>query len=957
MQIAQTSPGTGSSPPRARMRSDAPSQLLDGSWRFRVSPSLRAAPGGEWDRADVSAWSTIEVPGHWNLQGHGSPAYSNVQMPFPLDPPFPPDANPIGDYVVEFEVDPDVAGHAAQTLRFDGIESAAEVRLNGAVLGTTRGSRLTHEFDATTALRPGTNRLAVRVAQFSDASYLEDQDMWWLPGIFRSVTLLARPASGIRDVFVRADFDAATGAGSLEIDVDADAEARIRIPELGVDAPARGTVAAGAVAPWSAESPRLYDAEVSTAGETVRIRVGFRRVEVRDTELLVNGAPIMLRGVNRHEHHPERGRVYDADFVRDELLLMKRHHINAIRTSHYPPHPDTLDLFDELGFWVIDECDLETHAFEYVGWRGNPSADPAWRDAYLDRMARTVHRDKNHASVIMWSLGNESHTGTNLDQMALWTKQFDPTRLVHYEGDWSCRYTDVYSRMYASHEEVRQIGEEGLAGPATDAAAAEARRASLPFLQCEFVHAMGTGPGGIREYWDLFEAYPRLVGGFVWEWAEQGLAVRGEDGTRRILYGGDFGEDVHDGNFVIDGLVSPDREPRPGLTHYAAVIAPVRLAVDAARASVDVANRFDHADLSGFELVWRRVVDGETVAEGRIPAPACPARSAAEVALPDEARAPRDAATADVLTVEAVTLADAPWAPAGHAIGAGQDARTPRAAAPAATADPAARFDETTGALRGLGALEITGPAIGIWRAPTDNDNGRLHGEADPRRVAERWEQAGYDRTVSRLVAFEADGGSARIRTRTAPPILDCGIDARLTYTAVGPAAVQLDVEIDPTGSWPVDWARLGLDLTIDAAPTGLAYAGLGPVSAAPDMVDGAAFGWWQIAPDDLTVDHIRPQESGARQGVVDATVETAAGALRIRALGDPFALTVSRAARAEIARAEHNWDLTADGKTHVSIDLAQYGAGTASCGPGALPRHRLAPGAFRASFLLEASA
>ncbi|WP_156759213.1 glycoside hydrolase family 2 TIM barrel-domain containing protein [Microbacterium karelineae] len=980
MQIARMSPGAGSLPPRARLRSDAPAQQLDGTWRFRLNPALRAAPTGAWDSGDVSEWGDIAVPGHWNLQGHGSPAYTNVQMPFPLDPPHPPDDNPIGDYVADVEADPALLAHPRQILRFDGIESAAEVRLNGVDLGSTRGSRLTHEFDVTGILHSGANRLAVRVAQFSDATYLEDQDMWWLPGIFRSVTLLARPEGGIRDAFVHADFDAETGRGSLRVDVDADRPARILVDELGIDADAGGTIDAGAVEPWSAERPRLYEAELRTETERVSLRIGFRRIEVRDTQILVNGAPIMLRGVNRHEHHPDRGRVFDAAFVREELLLMKRHHINAVRTSHYPPHPEVLDMFDELGFWVIDECDLETHAFEFIGWRGNPSADPRWREAYLDRMRRTVHRDKNHPSVLMWSLGNESHTGSNLDQMALWTKQFDPDRLLHYEGDWSCRHTDVYSRMYAGHDEVRRIGEEGLAGPAFDADAAHARRARLPFIQCEFVHAMGTGPGGMREYWDVFERFPRLAGGFVWEWVEHG--IRGDDG--RIRYGGDFGERVHDGNFVIDGLVSADRDPRPGLTHYAAVIAPLRISVDAGRSSMSIENRYDHVDLAHLELAWERVIDGDVVAEGRIPMPACGPRSAASVDLLAECRGERAAATADVLTIAAVTREATPWAAAGHAVGHGQDVRiagasrpddgtsariddgaatsptdppmgAPDAAAaepPGATARPAV-FDPVTGSLASLGGLVIAGPSVGVWRAPTDNDHGRLHGEDDPRPMADRWHAAGMDRMVTRLISFD-ESDAVRVRTRTGVPILDAAVDARLTWTPVSDAAMRLDVEIDPAGEWPVDWARLGLDLAIDAAPTGVEFAGLGPVSAAPDMLDGARFGWWSLDPADLIVDHVRPQESGARLGVVDATIATAAGALRVRALADPFALTVSPFAREEIARAEHSWDLRADGRTHVSIDLAQSGVGTASCGPGVLPRHRLAPRSFRTSLLLE---
>lgn len=954
MQISRPAPGVGALAPRARLTTDAPQQSLAGSWRFRLSPTLHEAPEN-WRDDDVASWDAIQVPGHWVLQGHGAPAYSNVQMPFPVDPPHPPMANPIGDHVLDFVADDALLAHAEQIIRFDGIESAGEIWLNGEWLGSTRGSRLTHEFDVTGILRAGENRLAVRVAQFSDASYLENQDMWWLPGIFRDVTLLARPAGGIRDVFATADFDPEAGSGSLKLAVEAEGEWRVEIPELGVSSSGEPAELTGlAVEPWTAETPRLYDVVVRAAGETVTLRTGFRRVEVKNTEILVNGSPIMLRGVNRHEHHPEKGRVFDAEWVRAELELMKRHNINAVRTSHYPPHPDTLALFDELGFWVIDECDYESHEFVMVDWRGNPSADPAWRDALMDRIRRTVHRDKNHPAVIMWSMGNEAGVGQNLDAMMLWTKQFDPSRLVHYEGDWSCRNADVYSRMYAGHEEVEQIGREGLSPAAAGLDAAHARRVTLPFIQCEFVHAMGTGPGGMQEYWDLFEQYPRLAGGFVWEWVEQGIAVTGEDGERRIMIGGDFGEAVHDGNFVIDGLVSPDREPRPGLLHYAATIAQVQIRVDTSRATAVVENRFDHIDLSGVDLVAERVVDGETVARIALETPRVAPRGSATIELPPELRDPRDARAADIVTIRALTARDSAWAPAGHEISSGQDTRLAAPVAPAASGG-AADVSTGSGQLRSVGPLAIdAGPSLGVWRAPTDNDWGRLHAEEDPTPYAERWRRGGYDRTVTRIASAAEADGVVRVHSRTGVPILDCAIDARMTWTALEGGAVRLDLEIEPDGEWPTEWARLGLDLVIGAAPRGASYLGDGPMSAYPDMRAAARTGWWSLADDELVVDSVTPQESGARQGVVDASVETAAGTLRIRALDAPFALTVSPYSRDELARKTHNWELEADGRTHVSIDLLQSGVGTASCGPGALPRYRVAPRAVRTSLLFE---
>ncbi|GAA5202819.1 glycoside hydrolase family 2 TIM barrel-domain containing protein [Microbacterium jejuense] len=953
MDIATTAPGTGALAPRARLRSDAPQQSLDGWWRFRVSPSLRSAPD-DWRTMDAAEWGTVAVPGHWNLQGYGSPSYSNVQMPFPLDPPHPPDANPIGDHRHDFVPADDVLAHRRRVLRFDGIESAAEIWLNDTLLGTTRGSRLTHEFDVSAVLTPGVNRLAVRVAQFSDATYIENQDMWWLPGVFRSVTLLARPDGGVDDAFVRADYNARTGAGVLEatVEVDGGGAARLVIPELGVDAPADTVLRLDAVEPWSAERPRLYDVEVRTAAETVRLQVGFRRIEVRDAQLLVNGAPIMFRGVNRHEHRAEHGRVFDAEVIRGELLLMKQHHINAVRTSHYPPHPDVLDLFDELGFWVILECDLEAHGFEHVQWRGGPSADPAWRAAYLDRMQRTVHRDKNHASVVMWSLGNESHHGANLEAMARWTKAFDPTRLVHYEGDTASRYVDVYSRMYAPHDEIRALGEEGLQPPPIRATADELHRLSLPVIQCEFAHAMGTGPGGLEEYWDLFERYPRLAGGFVWEWIEQGILAP-DDGTgrRRMLYGGDFGEDVHDGNFVIDGLVDADRRPRPSLIHYAAVIAPIVITVASDRDRVIVANRYDALDLGHVAIAWERRIDGESVDAGVLRIPSCPPRTTVEIALPATASTPRAGTVSDAVTVTARTAADSPWAPAGHELGSGQHVIRHARAAATQTEGPASdhgigplELDPTTGRTISLGGLAISGPVVGVWRAPTDNDRDYGSEELDLPSMADRWHAAAIDRMVTRLVGIDVEGSAVRVRTRTGTPIFDTAIDADATWSALDDGTVRLDIALEPNASWTGEWARLGLDFELPGAPGDVDLVGYGPVPSYPDLRTGARFGWWTIPAAELTVDHVRPQESGARIDVSEATIRVPGGALRVRSLTAPFALTVSPHSRRALAAAAHDWELPDEDRTFVSIDIAQAGVGTATCGPGVLPRHRLFP-------------
>ncbi len=619
------------------------------------------------------------MPSHWQLHGYGAPAYTNVVYPFPVDPPHVPTENPTGDYRVGFRL-PEGWDAERTVLRFEGADSSLQVWLNGRELGSSTGSRLPVEFDATAALAAGgpDHLLAARVRQWSAASYLEDQDMWWLSGIFREVRLLARPAGAIGDWFVHAGYDHRTGAGTLR--VDADVPARLSVPELGVEAAAGETVQLPAVEPWSAESPRLYDGQLAGDGERVALRIGFRTVAVEDGVLTVNGRPVLFRGVNRHEFHPDLGRAVPEEVMLADVLLMKRHNLNAVRTSHYPPHPRFLELCDAYGLYVVDECDLETHGFEPVGWRGNPADDPRWRDALVDRMRRTVERDKNRPSVVMWSLGNECGSGRNLAAMAAWARERDPSRPLHYEGDRSCADVDVYSRMYPAHDEVDQIGRRQ--EPPLDDPGLDARRRAMPFVLCEYGHAMGNGPGGLWEYQELFERHPRCAGGFVWEWIDHGLRTRTADGAEFFAYGGDFGEPVHDGNFVADGLLFPDRTPSPGLAELKKVVEPVRITEDPG-GGIRVTNLHEVLDLSHLTFEWSLEAEGVAVASGQLEVPEVGPGEAATIAPP--ALPPTDGES--WVTVRALLATDQPWAEAGHEIAWGQFP-IPPAPLPGPTARP-----------------------------------------------------------------------------------------------------------------------------------------------------------------------------------------------------------------------------------------------------------------------------
>ncbi|WP_165984475.1 glycoside hydrolase family 2 TIM barrel-domain containing protein [Streptomyces sp. YIM 98790] len=960
-------PGRGPLPPRAWYPgSDAARLSLNGTWQFRLSPAAGGTGTGfTADGADTAGWHPLTVPGHWVLQGHGAPAYTNVRYPFPVDPPRVPDENPTGDHRLVFDLPGDWPDGGTALLRFDGVESCARVWLNGEELGTFQGSRLPHEFAVGPLLRARGNVLAVRVHQWSAGSYLEDQDMWWLPGIFRDVTLLHRPPGAVADHFVHAGYDHTTGLGTLR--VECDPAGRVTVPELGLDL-ATGETVTVPVEPWTAETPRLYDAELAVPGERVPLRLGFRTAVVENGLFTVNGRRVLFRGVNRHEFHPETGRALDTRTMRRDILLMKRHNINAVRTSHYPPHPEFLRLCDELGLWVIDECDLETHGFCEVGWRRNPVDDERWTPALLDRARRMVERDKNHPSVVIWSLGNECGAGLGLSAMADWIRKRDPSRPLHYENDHGYPDSDFFSRMYAPHEEVELIGrrqEPPLPDPERDA-----RRRSLPFLLVEYAHAMGNGPGGLAEYQRLFERYERCQGGFVWEWTDHGIPLRTEDGDTCYGYGGDFGEELHDGNFVCDGLVFPDRAPSPGLTEYKKVIEPVRIdggdgGAGGGGGTVTVTNGHDFRSLDHLVFEWSFQAEGETVAGGPLAVPALAPGESATVPLPP---APRTAGGGERhWTVRALLAADTPWAPRGHEVAWGQFPAAPAAGPPPLAALPRAGsgprhengrlllgpavFDPAGGALRRLGPLDLAAPPrLDVWRAPTDNDLGASW-QPDSR-WGLVWRELGLHRMRHRTDAVEEQDGALLVRTRVAPAATDLGLRADYRWTADG-GRLGLTVTVTPEGDWPCPLPRLGLRFGLPAQYGEVCWFGGGPGEGYPDTATAARLGRWRATVDDLQTPYVRPQENGARPHVRWAELGGGPAVLRLEAVAAPFYLTARRWTGEQLDAARHTTDLRAGDTVWVNADHALHGIGSQSCGPGVLPAHRLdaAPAAFALTF------
>lgn len=770
--------------------------------------------------------------------------------------------------------------------------------------------------------------------------------MWWLSGIFRDVTLLARPVGGIDDFTVTAGYDATSGRGTLR--VDADVPARVTVPELAIDVPSGEDVVVEGVEPWSAEQPRLYEGTLATAAERVPLRIGFRTVAIVDGVLSVNGARVLFRGVNRHEFHPDTGRTVDEGLMRRDIVMMKQHNINAVRTSHYPPHPRFLELCDEYGLWVIDECDFETHGFFPFKWQPisvNPTDDDRWRPALVQRMARMVERDKNRPSVIVWSLGNECGPGRNLGAMAEWARHRDPTRVLHYERDWSCLYVDLYSRMYASPQEVDAIGrraEEPLDDPKLDA-----RRRAMPFILCEYAHAMGNGPGGLSEYQELFERYPRCQGGFVWEWMDHGLTARDPDGAAYFAYGGDFGEELHEGNFVADGLVFPDRTPSPALAELKKVVEPVRLRVEGDQ--VVVQNLYTHVDTSHLDLVWTLEERGRPVADGRLGTIAVPPGSEGRLPLPALPGTDHES----WLTVRAVLRKAVSWAPAGHEVawaqwqvtgphGVSGVQATRRAAAPrrrdGTVEHGPAVFDARTGDLLQLGKLRLGAPRLDVWRAPIDNDRSFSW---DPREPA--WRQLGLDRMRHRTESVRLLDDAVLVRTRVAP----AGSEVALAVTYRWQAAkesLHLSVSVDPEGPWAVALPRLGLRTDLPADLGAVEWYGLGPDEAYADSRRAARIGRYRATVEQLQTPYVFPQENGNRMGVRTLWLRDADGrGLRVDA-DDELSFTARRWTTEELDAARHTVDLRPGDRVWLNLDHAQNGLGSGSCGPGVLPAYVLAP-------------
>jgi beta-galactosidase/evolved beta-galactosidase subunit alpha len=988
---------------------------LDGLWKFHYDRAPAAAPPDFFESGfDDAGWAAIPVPGCWQMTGYGHPHYTNVQYPFPVDPPRVPSENPTGSYRTGFSLPAEWMQRRA-VLRFDGVDSFFRAWVNGKPAGMSKGSRLPAEFDVTGLVHAGANTLAVQVLQWSDGSYIEDQDMWWLSGIFRSVRLISVPWTSVGDLFAVPSFGRTSRDAELSVEVrlenhrDAAFDGSLQLELFDQNgspvfaSPIRATAGGGGnsaarisisaavkePSPWSAETPALYTLVATLADtsgalvESVCTRIGFRTVEITEGAIRVNGKRIMFKGVNRHEHHPDLGRAVPFDDMVRDVQLMKQHNVNAVRTSHYPDDPRFYDLCDEYGLYVIDEADLECHGMEFAGDVSRLSSDPSWEEAYVDRAVRMVERDKNHPCVVLWSLGNESGFGRNHAAMAAAARALDPHRPIHYEGDGDAEVSDVVSQMYTPVDRVIEAGK----GRAVKRNGSPVAAKGKPFILCEYGHAMGNGPGGLSDYWQAFYGSPVLQGGFVWEWLDHGIRRRLPDGREYFVYGGDFGDDPHDGNFVIDGLLFPDGTPSPGLLELKKVIEPLVVeARDPARGRFSLTNRYDFLGLDHLSLSWDVEADGVITASGKGDIPDVPPGKTADLALPVPLPPAREDGAEYWLTMRFVLGARTAWAPEGHVVAWAQF-RLPAATARSAPArmpptheatakeelhiekhdarlelrgsELKADFDLVSGRLvnwdhRGRRIAHL-GPRLTFWRATTDNDRAGW----GPSRDAVQWMEMGIHRLQHRIddVQWEMLGdGTAQVRVhaRIAPPVLAFGIEADYLYTISGSGTIRLDVTGKPQGKLPTTLPRIGLQMHLDDTLERIEWFGLGPHESYPDSRTAARVGRFVRQLAEMETPYVFPQENGNRSDVRWVTLTGPAGS-GLRVEGNPLpGFSAHRNTPEEYEAARHTVDLVRRPEIVLIMDHRQNGLGSASCGPGVLPAYVLKPSEFAFSIVMS---
>lgn len=998
-------------------RSQSELLMLNGNWKFNFNQTEATVPNNfHTESHEVDNWDTIEVPSCWEMKGYGTPIYTNVVYPFPVMPPHILRDNPIGVYVRQFEL-PEKWNNKEIILHFGGVSSAFHLWINGQEAGYSQGSRLPAEFNITPFLKQGSNRITVKVYRWSDGSYLEDQDHWRMSGIHREVFLMARNKINISDFAIRTRFDKNYRNAFLQIRpeiacfdttntkgwtieatlLDADGKNVMQAP-MKVDVsrvineyyPQRDNVYFGLmeqeiVAPrkWSAEDPYLYqllltlrDAQGNLM-EVIPAKIGFREVEIKDGTLLVNGKKVKLKGVNRHDHSQTGGKTVTRQEMLNDVLLLKQFNLNAVRTSHYPNDPYFYELCDEYGIYVMDEANIETH-----GVGGYFSNQTAWSYAFLDRVVRMVERDKNHPSIISWSLGNESGSGPNHAAAAGWVKEFDPTRFIHYEGaqgnhehpayikpgskervqymanptdPW---YVDVLSRMYPSPDEVRGL--------------AVSPYISRPIVICEYAHAMGNSVGNLKEYWDIIYAHDNLIGAYIWDWTDQGILQTDDKGRQFWAYGGDFGDTPNDKNFCINGIVSANQTPQPELYEVKKLFQDITALPDDLDAyEVTIVNRHAHSDLSNYLLGWKILADGKPVQSGTLSFPAILPGEYAAVKIPVKPFT-RDVTKEYVLELnynlkEATQYAErgfeAGWdqfllSPAKHTANinsSGVLSAYDREDVYTVTGKNfSVAFGKNNGSIRSFihkGKEMLAAPLMpNFWRVPTDNDLAVGNQLFKSMRV---WKEAASKMKLTSWEVTEKEAGH-----HTASAVYQLPVDnSRLTMTFTVSGEGKLAVEMHLSkGSQTPPMPRFGMQGEIPATFEKVTFYGKGPHESYWDRKEGARLGQFTMPLSEIPYRYVFPQENGNRSDV--RWMNIIGGKTNLRVQGkDSFDFSVWPWSMENLEKATHINELESRNVYTLNIDYKQVGLGgddSWSSQAAAHPQYRLSGENYSFSFQME---
>ena len=962
-------------------------QLLNGTWKFQYFNSIYDVQEPFFEKDyDTENFDEIQVPSVWQMAGYDTHQYTNIRYPFPFDPPYVPQDIPCGTYAHTFVYHKDENAPKA-FLNFEGIDSCFYVWINGSYVGYSQVSHMTSEFDITDLLRDGENSIAVLVMKWCDGSYLEDQDKFRMSGIFRDVYILKRPKQAISDYHIKTRIEDMLAKVEIEMKFYSPLNVKISIEDRNGAVVALGSIAEEGTAVleiaspelWNTENPYLYKLILETENEVIVDHIALRKIEIKDQVIYLNGQKIKFRGVNRHDSDPVTGFTINLEQLTTDLTLMKQHNFNAIRSSHYPNAPFFYEMCDKYGFMVIDEADIEAHGpfmiyrkedtdyNRFKRWNEMIADDPAWEEAIVDRVKLMVERDKNRFCIVMWSMGNESAYGCNFEKALEWTKNFDPDRITQYESaryrnyDETYDYSnlDVYSRMYPALSEIQEyLDKDG----------------SKPFLLVEYCHSMGNGPGDFEDYFQMIQDNDKMCGGFVWEWCDHAIAHgTAENGKTIYAYGGDHGEEIHDGNFCMDGLVYPDRTVHTGLLEYKNVYRPARvISYDKESGELVLHNYMDFDDLKDYvKISYELTQDGLVISKGKLPevsaAPHSEGKINLKINVPESGKC--------YLKFIYHLKKELPLLDEDHILGfdeievSQKDAKCQLAEKwvekTVTDSELQVSEDDTQIHIKGrefaytidrrtalftemkfAGREYLNHPMeLNIWRAPTDNDM----------YIKSEWKKAHYDKAYTRAYTTEVVQGKhgvkitshASVVAETVQKILDVTI----TWKIEAAGKIDADIAVTKDDEFP-DLPRFGVRMFLDKKLSAARYFGMGPQESYCDKHQAASHGLYHANVDDLHEDYIRPQENGSHYDCEYVELNNSRYGIVVSA-ENAFSFNASYYTQEELEKKTHNYELIESDSVVFCVDYALNGIGSNSCGPVVLDQYRFDDVLFRFQFTL----